>query len=66
MNPNAQTALCSGAILEGEVAGPLHGSAEQGMPANALSRPGDLMSSASDGVEQSSIFVAPAVDGASA
>ena len=62
MSPSAQTALCSGAVLEGEIAGPLYGSADQGIPAGVSSGFGDLLSSA---VEQPSVFVTPAVDGAS-
>ena len=66
MSPNAQTALSAGPVMEGETAGPLYGSADQGVPVSAVNGSGTVVFSSSDGVEPSSVFVAPALDGASA
>ena len=66
MSPSTQTALFAGTMLEGETAGPLYGSAEQGVSVSAVNGSGNVVFSASDGAEPSSVFVAPAVDGASA
>ena len=60
MSPNAQTALSAGPV------GPLYGSADQGVPVSAVNGSGAVVFSSSDGVEPSSVFVAPALDGASA
>ena len=66
MSPNAQTALSAGLVMEGETAGPLYGSADQGVPVSAVNGSGAVVFSSSDGVEPSSVFVAPALDGTSA